>query len=72
MACTVMFWIIVAVSVAALIFWKVKIDPDGGSFWVYLVWVIVINLISFWWFGPWGLFKQSETDLIKQCIYLFR
>lgn len=52
---TGVFLVVALFSVGCLIFWKKKIDPDGGSFWIYLVWVLFCNILSFFLFNPWGV-----------------
>lgn len=51
----IIFLIILAVSAAGLIVWKKIIDPERGGFWVYAMWVLLCNAISFFRFNPWGV-----------------
>lgn len=49
----IMFWVIVLESIVCLIIWKTKIDPDGGTVWAYLYWVLLCVLIAASIFEPW-------------------
>lgn len=49
----IMFWVIVLESIVCLILWKTKIDPDDGSVWIYLVWVLLCMLVAALIFEPW-------------------
>lgn len=53
----VMFFIIVIVSVICLIIWKKIIDPDGGTLWIYLIWVLLCVLIAALLYQPWVCFQ---------------
>lgn len=48
-----MFWVVAVISILGLIFWKIKLEPETGSFWIYLLWVLLINFISAVMFQPW-------------------
>ncbi len=49
------FLVVLVFSVACLLFWKIKLDPEIGAFWIYLVWVLLCNLVSLLSFNPWGV-----------------
>lgn len=49
----IMFWVIVLESIVCLILWKTKIDPDGGSVWIYLGWVLANVSLAALIFEPW-------------------
>ena len=50
----IMFWCIVMVGITCLILWKAKIDPDGSTIWIYLIWVLVHVALAALIFEPWA------------------
>ena len=54
-----MFLVIALFSITCLLFWKKKIDPDGGTILAYLVWVLLCNLAALFTFNPWGILGQA-------------
>lgn len=53
---TGVFLVFLIVGVAALLFWKIKLDPEIGCFRIYLVWVLLHIALAAFVFRPWGLF----------------
>lgn len=49
----IMFWCIVMVGITCLILWKTKIDPDGSTIWIYLIWVLAHVALAALIFEPW-------------------
>lgn len=51
-------WIFLAVllgSAIGAVFWTIKIHPKRGGLWVYIVWLLLVNMISLAFFNPWGM-----------------
>ncbi len=51
-------WLFLAVlffSICGAVFWAIKIHPKRGGLWVYLIWLLLVNVISLVLFNPWGV-----------------
>lgn len=52
----IVFLTIIVFSIICLVFWKIKIDPDRGGFWIYGAYVLLVGLVSVFALNPWRMF----------------